>query len=146
MGASGHAAGLNPFKVKITAKDNPIMNGVTDFETADELYAKLQGDAPIEVLATGDSDWSHKTEPLVFTLTYGQGRVFHETFGHTGNAIKNPQVAKIIVQGCAWAAGKAGIGCINAICCLRNGWFNRYSILKRSPPSVFFALLACTGV
>ena len=104
MGTSGHAAGLNPFKVKITAKDHPIMKGMADFETADELYAKLQGDAPIQVLATADSDWSHKTEPLVFTLTYGQGRVFHETFGHNGKAIRNPEVAKIIVQGCAWAA------------------------------------------
>ena len=49
---------------------------------------------------------SKKTEPLAFTLNFGRGRVFHEAFGHDGKAIKNPAVAKLIVQGCAWAAGK----------------------------------------
>ncbi len=103
MGTSGH----NPrsvFKVTITDKDSPITKGLSDFQQDDELYAKLQGDAPIHVLATADSDFSNKTEPLAFTLTYGEGRVFHETFGHDGKAIKNPPVAQIIVRGCEWAA------------------------------------------
>lgn len=103
MGTSGH----NPrsvFKVTITDKDSPITKGLSDFQQDDELYAKLQGDAPIHVLATADSDFSNKTEPLAFTLTYGEGRVFHETFGHDGKAIKNAPVAQIIVRGCEWAA------------------------------------------
>jgi uncharacterized protein len=103
MGQSGHGP-RSVFKVKIAAQDDPIMKGVSDFELDDELYAKLAGDAPIHVLATADSDFSKKTEPMVFTLNYGQGRVFHETFGHDGKAIKNASVTKIIVQGCEWAA------------------------------------------
>lgn len=106
MGTSGHGA-RSPFKVKIVNPTHPITQGLTDFEADDELYAKLQGDTPINVLLEADSDWSKKTEPLAFTLNYGQGRVFHEAFGHDGKAIKNPAVAKLIVQGCAWAAGKA---------------------------------------
>ncbi len=104
MGTSGHARERSTFKVKIVNKDHPITNGLDDFETYDELYAKLQGDTPITVLATGDSDWSKKTEPLIFTLEFGQGRVFHETFGHDGKAIRHPPVAKVIVRGCEWAA------------------------------------------
>lgn len=39
---------------------------------------------------------------------YGQGRVFHEAFGHDGRAIRNPAVQKLIQCGAAWAAtGKA---------------------------------------
>ncbi len=103
MGKSGHGP-RSVFKVKITNKDHPITKGLEDFDQDDELYAKLLGDGPITVLAEADSDWSKKTEPLVFTVDYGQGRVFQECFGHDGKAIKTPSVAKIIQRGCEWAA------------------------------------------
>jgi type 1 glutamine amidotransferase len=103
MNRSGHGP-RGVFKVKIVDKDNPITRGLEDFEADDELYAKLEGDSPINVLAEADSDWSKKTEPLVFTSNYGQGRVFHETFGHDARAMSNPSVQKIIQRGCEWAA------------------------------------------
>jgi len=103
MGTSGHGPRAK-FTVNIAKKDCPIMKGIEDFEADDELYAKLQGDAPINVLATADSDWSKKTEPLVFTLSYGKGRVFYEAFGHDVKALDNPSIAKIICRGCEWAA------------------------------------------
>jgi uncharacterized protein len=104
MGTSGHGP-RSPFKAKVTDQQNPITKGLAaDFDVDDELYAKLQGNAPIHVLVTADSDWSKKTEPLVFTLEYGRGRVFHEAFGHDGKALTNPTVQKIIQRGCAWAA------------------------------------------
>jgi uncharacterized protein len=105
MGTSGHGPRAI-FKAKIVNQTHPITQGLKDFEADDELYAKLQGDTPINVLIEADSDWSKKTEPLAFTLNYGKGRVFHEAFGHDGKAIKNPSVARLIVQGCTWAAGK----------------------------------------
>lgn len=103
MGTSGHGP-RGIIKAKIVGKDNPITQGMMDFETDDELYAKLQGDTPINVLVEADSDWSHRVEPLAFTLNYGQGRVFHEAFGHDGKAIHHAPVAKLIVRGCEWAA------------------------------------------
>jgi uncharacterized protein len=107
MGESGHGP-RSTFKVRIANKDHSITQGLTDFEADDELYAKLLGDASITVLVEADSDWSKKTEPLAFTIEYGKGRVFHETFGHDGKAIQNPTVQKLILRGCEWAAtGKA---------------------------------------
>jgi uncharacterized protein len=103
MGKSGHGPRA-PFKVDIKTQDNPITKGAQNFQVDDELYAKLLGDVPINVLATADSDWSKQTEPLVFTLEYGQGRVFHEAFGHDGKAIKTEGVARLIQRGCEWAA------------------------------------------
>jgi len=103
MGTSGHGA-RSVFTVKIVNADHPITKGLSNFQTDDELYSKLQGDTPIQVLAEADSTWSNKTEPLVFTLNYGQGRVFHETFGHDGKATSQADVARIIVRGCQWAA------------------------------------------
>jgi uncharacterized protein len=103
MGKSGHGP-RSTFKVKITDKANPITKGMEDFEADDELYAKLEGDAPIKVLVEADSDWSKKTEPLVFLVEYGKGRVFHQAFGHDGKAMNNPSVQKLIQRGSEWAA------------------------------------------
>lgn len=103
MGTSGHGP-RSTFKVRIVNQSDPIVAGLADFEADDELYAKLQGSEPINVLVEADSDWSKKTEPLAFTLQYGQGRVFHEAFGHDGKAVLNPSVAKLIARGCEWAA------------------------------------------
>ena len=103
MKVSGHGP-RGIIKVKIADRSDPVTKGMENFETDDELYAKLQGTEPIHVLATADSDWSKQTEPLAFTLSYGKGRVFQECFGHDRAAIMNPGVAKLIVRGCEWAA------------------------------------------
>jgi uncharacterized protein len=102
MGTSGHGP-RGVFKAVVVDKASPVTTGVSDFTQDDELYAKLQGDAPIHVLVQADSDWSKKTEPLAFTLGYGKGRVFHHTFGHDTKALATPEVKKLIVQGTAWA-------------------------------------------
>ena len=103
MGKSGHGP-RSVFKVRVANKDDAITKGLADFEADDELYAKLLGDVPINVLVEADSDWSKQTEPLAFTLDYGKGRVFHEAFGHDGKAVRNPSVQKLIQRGCEWAA------------------------------------------
>jgi uncharacterized protein len=103
MGKSGHGP-RGVFKVRVANKNHPITQGLADFEADDELYAKLEGDAPITILVEADSEWSKQTEPLAFTVEYGKGRVFHETFGHDGKAIRNPAVQNLIRRGCEWAA------------------------------------------
>lgn len=103
MGKSGHGP-RSVFKARVANKEHPITQGLGDFEADDELYAKMQGDVPINVLVEADSDWSKQTEPLAFTLEYGKGRVFHEAFGHDGKAVRNPSVQKLIQRGCEWAA------------------------------------------
>ena len=109
MGTSGHGP-RGVFKAVVVDKASPITAGISDFQQDDELYAKLQGDAPIRVLLQAESDWSKKTEPLAFTLDYGKGRVFHHTFGHDAKALSTPEVQKLIVQGTAWAAGDEPAG------------------------------------
>lgn len=103
MGTSGHGPRV-PFKAKIANNEHPITAGLEDFDVDDELYAKLQGDGEINVLVTADSDWSNKTEPLVFTLKYGEGRTVHNAFGHDRKALMTPTVQKLIVRGVEWAA------------------------------------------
>jgi type 1 glutamine amidotransferase len=103
MGKSGHGP-RGVFQARVINKEHPITQGLADFQADDELYAKLQGDAPITLLVEADSDWSKRAEPLAFTVEYGKGLVFHETFGHDARAVRNESVARLIQRGCEWAA------------------------------------------
>ncbi len=103
MGTSGHGP-RGVFAAEIADADHPITKGMKGFKIFDELYAKLQGDTEIHPLVTADSDWSKKTEPLVFTMKYGKGRSVHNAFGHDYKAIKHPSMKKLICRGVEWAA------------------------------------------
>lgn len=103
MGTSGHGPRSN-FPVKIAKKDHPITKGLEDFKIFDELYAKLQGTGPIEVLVEADSDWSSQTEPMVLTSKFGQGRSVHNALGHDYKSIKNPNMKILIIRSVEWVA------------------------------------------
>ena len=103
MGTSGHGP-REVFEAKVVNTEHPITKGMSNFKTDDELYAKLQGTGEINVLVEAYSDWSKKTEPLVFTKKYGKGNVVHNAFGHDGKALMNPNVQKIIARGVEFAA------------------------------------------
>lgn len=102
-GVGGHGP-FGEFEVNIKNAEHPITKGIQDFKTADELYAKLSGDAEIEVLATAYSDWSDKVEPIVFVKTHGKGRVVHNVLGHGLESKKNASYQKLLRRGVEWAA------------------------------------------
>ena len=104
MGTSGHGP-RSVFRSNIVNKQHPITKGLGDFDTDDELYAKLQETGQkIDILVTADSDWSNRAEPLVFTSKYGNGRVVHNAYGHDRKALMTPNVQKLIARGVEWAA------------------------------------------
>ncbi len=102
-GTGGHGP-YGEFTVNIKNAKHPITAGIKDFKTEDELYAKLTGDAPIEVLATAFSDWSNKVEPIVFVKAYGKGRVVHNVLGHGLDSKQNASYQKLLCRGVEWAA------------------------------------------
>ena len=102
-GTGGHGP-YGEFTVKIKDKAHPITQGISDFKTEDELYAKLSGDAKIDVLATAASKWSGKVEPIVFVKAYGKGRVVHNVLGHGIDSKQNASYQKLLCRGVEWAA------------------------------------------
>lgn len=102
-GVGGHGP-YGEFTVNIKNADHPITKGLKDFKTEDELYAKLSGDAKIEVLASAYSEWSNNVEPIVFVKSYGKGRVVHNVLGHGLDAKQNPSYQKLLCRGVEWAA------------------------------------------
>jgi type 1 glutamine amidotransferase len=93
------------FRVDIADPQHPITKGMAAFETTDELYTCLTGDAPIHNVATARSKVDGKDYPMAFVLDYGKGRVFHTVLGHDVHAITNSTVPELLRRGCAWAAG-----------------------------------------
>ncbi len=102
-GVGGHGP-YGEFTVEIVDDEHPITAGLEDFQTEDELYAKLTGDAEIEVLASAYSDWSEKVEPLVFVKKYGQGRVAQNLLGHGLDSKQNPAYQTLLSRVVEWAA------------------------------------------
>ncbi len=92
------------FRVNIVDADHPVTKGMKSFETADELYTCLDGNAPIHVLASSTSKVDKKDYPMAFVLTYGKGRVFHCPLGHDVKAFEAPGVLELFRRGTAWAA------------------------------------------
>jgi len=97
------------FRVEIAKPEDPILRGMTEFDTQDELYTCLVGDHPIEVLAHAKSKVDGKYYPMAFSSHYGKGRTFHCVLGHDAKALSVPGVQELYRRGCAWAAGLAPV-------------------------------------
>ena len=97
------------FRVELAKPDQPIVRGITDFDTQDELYTCLVGDHPIEILAQAKSKVDAKYYPMAFISHYGKGRTFHCVLGHDAKCLSVPGVQELYRRGCAWGAGLAPV-------------------------------------
>jgi type 1 glutamine amidotransferase len=107
------------FLMTVRAADHPIMKGLPSawLHASDELYSNLRGPAKnVSVLATATAPTSMPNgtgehEPIIMAITYGKGRVFHDTLGHVGATQKEPIVPMnsvdyivLLQRGTEWAA------------------------------------------
>jgi|SRR5579883_341824 len=109
---SGHRY-VGPFTITIRNSQHPITKGMPEewLHVRDELYDNMRG--PIEnvtVLATAFSKGTKAHEPMIWTVSYGKGRVFHTPMGHDANAMRCWGFAGTLTRGTEWAAtGKVTI-------------------------------------
>lgn len=110
-GKAGHHGPQHAFAITTRAPQHPIVSGLPAkwLHAKDELFDSLRGPASnLELLATAWSDpangGSGRDEPALFTVSYGYGRVFHTTLGHSPEAMRSTGFRATLQRGTEWAA------------------------------------------
>ncbi len=108
--AGAHGARL-PFQVVAREPEHPILKGLPAawMHVPDELYGTLRGPGKnMTVLATAHSEpANHGTghdEPILMTVAYGKGRVFHTVLGHDVFGLSCVGFIATFQRGTEWAA------------------------------------------
>ncbi len=110
-GRGGHHGPRHPFTIVVRASDHPITKGMPSswLHAEDELYDMLRGPANnMKILATAyaspDKKGTGRHEPMMMTLEYGKGRVFHTPMGHDTKSQKCVGFIVTLQRGAEWAA------------------------------------------
>ena len=104
-----HPGNIIDYRVNVTDHEHPITAGIADFDMHSEQYY-MHTDPSNEVLATttftGDhAPWIDGTVmPVVWTRSYGKGKVFYSSLGHVIGDFDVPEAREIVRRGLLWAA------------------------------------------
>jgi type 1 glutamine amidotransferase len=110
-GPGGSHGRQHEFLIEHLDTEHPITKGLPPkwMHAQDELYDRLRGPAKnLNVLAyahaTKETGGSGEKEPLLMTIDYGKGRVFHTALGHGVEAMKCVGFIVTLQRGTEWAA------------------------------------------
>lgn len=110
-GSGGHHGAQHPFAVIVRDDQHPVTKGMPRewMHANDELYDLLRGPGEnMHILATAFADkgkgGSGRHEPMIFTIDYGKGRVFHTPMGHGVDSQECVGFIVTLQRGAEWAA------------------------------------------
>jgi len=110
-GAGGSHGPQHEFQVIVRDRLHAITAGLPEkwMHASDELYSELRGPAKnMMILATAYADPAQKGtgehEPMLFTVRYGKGRVFHTVLGHGPDQLCCVGFIVTFQRGTEWAA------------------------------------------
>ena len=110
-GNGGHHGQQHEFALRSRDAKHPIMRGLPPIwmHTKDELYDSLRGPAEgMHVLATTysapEKGGTGRNEPMLMTVEYGKGRIFHTVLGHADYSMNCVGFITTFQRGAEWAA------------------------------------------
>jgi type 1 glutamine amidotransferase len=96
--------------VKSLKTDHPVMRGFPDEwpDAQDELY-KIEKTWPsVVALAKSYGQETKQDHVVIWLNTYGKGRSFVTTLGHTDATMQTDVYLDLVARGMLWACGKLG--------------------------------------
>lgn len=107
------------FQVKIQSSEHPVMKGVGDFVTRDELWSNVEFTGDYEVLASAiasgrfyvdrilgkDAKQNSVPQPSVVATTIGKGKCVTIFLGHDVIAMGKPEFMDIFANALLWTSG-----------------------------------------
>jgi len=104
-----HPGNIIDYRINIVRRDDPVMQGIDDFDYRSEQYY-MHVDPTNQVLATTRFSGEHAywiegaVIPVVWKRRHGTGRVFYSSLGHVAAEFDVPQMRTILRRGMVWAA------------------------------------------
>ncbi|TXK75139.1 ThuA domain-containing protein [Paenibacillus sp. N3.4] len=89
------------YTVRIKDDKHPLTEGMSDFVVVSEKYY-MHVDPANQVHAVTDFDQVEM--PVVWTKTYGAGKVYYNSLGHQANIVRMPETLELMRRGMLWAA------------------------------------------
>lgn len=95
----------------VKSSSSPIVSGISDFRVKSEQYY-LHVDPAVNVLASTTFpvvEGPHSTNgsvvvPVVYTKTWGKGKVFYNSLGHHADIFDIPEAKELMRRGFLWAS------------------------------------------
>jgi uncharacterized protein len=110
-GGGGNHGPQHAFQIVVRDAEHPITKGMPRqwMHVNDELYDRLRGPGEnMHILATTFADPAKRGtghhEPMIITIDYGKGRVFHTPMGHGNDSQECVGFITTFLRGCEWAA------------------------------------------
>ena len=116
-GTGGSHGSQHEFVVNTFNTDHPITKGLPPkwLHARDELYDRMRGPGKVKdvlgwAYSNPDTGGSGRDELNLFTVNYGNARIFHTTLGHAGNTLENNIAMQCtgfqvtLLRGAEWAA------------------------------------------